>query len=277
MQCLEICSGILLKSQSPLLQTEPTNRMVIIIIIHLFYIAASEISQRRPGIWECGPQTPKEMFPQVQLKVSVEKMSVLEQWDCPNGPDCFIVLSIREAVRDNELYYALLSLPRVEARVCVHCVVDTHSGLNAVICLTRRVAAALTLSLCWSCSAVWLHCLDSLPIRSQPCFEAVPWAADDATNGWRNAASEFREREFCAGRERDVREFRNPSVCLPQRRIRRCRGGRWVQAEDRLGWRSSGTSKPEAFTISIPQSHPDALWCVQRERESRGREACFSL
>lgn len=27
----------------------------------------------------CGPQTPKEMFPQVELKVSVEKMSVLEQ------------------------------------------------------------------------------------------------------------------------------------------------------------------------------------------------------
>lgn len=73
MWCLETYSGILLKSQSPLLQTEPTNRMVIIIMIHLFYIAASEISQRRPGIWECGPQTPKEMFPQVKLKVSVEK------------------------------------------------------------------------------------------------------------------------------------------------------------------------------------------------------------
>lgn len=31
-----------------------------------------------------------------------------------------------------------------------------YISLNTVICLTRPVTAAMTLSLCWSCSAVWL-------------------------------------------------------------------------------------------------------------------------
>lgn len=91
----------------------------------------------------------------------------------------------------------------------VHCVVNTHSGLNAVICPTRRVAAALTLSLCWSCSAVWLHCLAALPgseIHSRYGLSPVSKACRELRmtqpDGWRSAVSEFREREFCTGGER---------------------------------------------------------------------------
>lgn len=62
---------------------------------------------------------PKEMFPELKRKSIKQNMSVLEWWACPNAPDCFIVLSFRVAVGDNELYYALHSLSRVEVCVCV--------------------------------------------------------------------------------------------------------------------------------------------------------------
>jgi len=85
--------------------------------------------------------------------------------------------------------------------------------------------------------------------------------------------------------KRSEREFHNLSLSLfrslsltlspPQRIIRWCRDGRQAQAEDWLGSHSSGTSKPQALTVSIPQSDRETRFDVRREREregERGRE-----
>lgn len=224
------------------------------------------------------------MFPEVKLKVPGKKISVLEQWDCSNGPDCFIVLGIREAVRDNELYYALLSLLREQTHVCVHHVVNTHThtALNAVICPTRRVAAALTFSLCWSCSAVWLH---SASAAALPGLEIhYRYGICPGLGFWKHAMSCrwcYRAKqccfceEFCMGRESDVcgsaaKEFHNPS--LPQRRIRWCRDARRAQAGLAQQWIIKARGVHRFYP---PESHRDSLWCVQRERERAG--LLFSL
>lgn len=63
------------------------------------------------------------------------------------------------------------------------------------------------------------------------------------------------------------------SASPPQRIIRWCRDGRQAQAEDWLGSHSSGTSKPQALTVSIPKSDRDSLWCAGREGERYGARA----
>lgn len=123
-------------------------------------------------------------------------------------------------------------------------------------------------------STVW-RLWDSLLIRSLPCSEGAPQMTQPK-----------RVKERCFWRQRTgilhgegervygngVREsFIIPLP--PQRRIRGCKDGRRAQAEDRLGSHSSGTSKPEAFTVSIPQSHRHSLWCAERERAGADRPA----
>lgn len=209
------------------------------------------------------------MFPGVKLRVSGKKISVLEPWDCPNRPDCCLVLGIREAVRDNELYYALLSLLREEACVCTMSWTHTHTHARCTRCSFLPGQAWLCRSelvfmlLMFRCvTPVWLCLLGDSPPASA-CSQGMSFR-------WCNRVKQccFRRHLTATGeRERQSDMWKSSQsfiTALPLRRIRWCRDARRAQADD---WLTIGWAHIKAWGVHRfhpPEAHRHWLWCVQR-------------